>query len=374
MVVQGRLRADGAPFLAGGVRLLPSAGGTPVLGSPPCGGFSCSRSSLLALAPAPAGRGRRPGRPALRGGARALARRRRGGGAARARGARRRGQPGGAGAARADRPRAGLPGAVAGAACRRKERLALTRAPGGLSGRSWMAEAAPDTPLAALWVARDGHRHDPGDRARLRRRWARRAPPARPCRRWPRGSTAASPPSPTTRATRPTCATSSGASGPRRRSGRARAAAEIAALMPGDPQIRRFEDRPVGPGRHRRLARRRAAAPRRSGPPARPSARRAPRHLPAAPPTVLVDGHALLAEFGTPSETLIPAGDVEREPARHERAPPRAPGPLPLRLRDGSRRPRRGRLPRRRARRRGRPLLPVTAHAGRKSSATPLMQ
>src|SRR5690606_14136001 len=29
----------------------------------------------------------------------------------------------------------------------RATRLALTRAPGGLSGRSWMAEAAADTPL-----------------------------------------------------------------------------------------------------------------------------------------------------------------------------------------------------------------------------------
>ena len=38
----------------------------------------------------------------------------------------------------------------------RKERLALTRAPGGLSGRSWMVHAAADTPLAALWLERDG--------------------------------------------------------------------------------------------------------------------------------------------------------------------------------------------------------------------------
>ncbi len=35
----------------------------------------------------------------------------------------------------------------------RAERRALMRQPGGLSGRSWMAAAAPDTPLAAAWVA-----------------------------------------------------------------------------------------------------------------------------------------------------------------------------------------------------------------------------
>ena len=35
----------------------------------------------------------------------------------------------------------------------RAERRALMREPGGLSGRSWMAAAAPDTPLAAAWVA-----------------------------------------------------------------------------------------------------------------------------------------------------------------------------------------------------------------------------
>ena len=37
----------------------------------------------------------------------------------------------------------------------RKERVALTRSPGGLSGRSWMGVAAADTPLAALWLERD---------------------------------------------------------------------------------------------------------------------------------------------------------------------------------------------------------------------------
>ena len=38
------------------------------------------------------------------------------------------------------------------AALPRAERIALLRAPGGLSGRSWMIYAAEDTPLAQLWV------------------------------------------------------------------------------------------------------------------------------------------------------------------------------------------------------------------------------
>jgi hypothetical protein len=39
------------------------------------------------------------------------------------------------------------------AALPRAERVALLRQPGGLSGRSWMPAAAADTPLAAAWVA-----------------------------------------------------------------------------------------------------------------------------------------------------------------------------------------------------------------------------
>ncbi len=35
----------------------------------------------------------------------------------------------------------------------RADRIRLMRAPGGMSGRSWMQVAAGDTPLAALWVA-----------------------------------------------------------------------------------------------------------------------------------------------------------------------------------------------------------------------------
>jgi hypothetical protein len=35
----------------------------------------------------------------------------------------------------------------------RAERRALMRQPVGLSGRSWMAAAAADTPLAAAWIA-----------------------------------------------------------------------------------------------------------------------------------------------------------------------------------------------------------------------------
>lgn len=35
----------------------------------------------------------------------------------------------------------------------RQDRMAMMRAPGGLSGRSWMEAAAGDTPLARLWLA-----------------------------------------------------------------------------------------------------------------------------------------------------------------------------------------------------------------------------
>ena len=40
------------------------------------------------------------------------------------------------------------------AALPRDERIALMRAPGGLSGRSWMEAAAEDTVLAELWLRR----------------------------------------------------------------------------------------------------------------------------------------------------------------------------------------------------------------------------
>jgi hypothetical protein len=87
--------------------------------------------------------------------------------------------------------------------------------------------------------------------------------------------------------------------------GRAKAEAEIAALPPGDPQIRRFEDRPVAQDdTDDWLATAPLAAPLRASCDAL---------CPASPVTCrraaffLVDGPALLAEFGTPSETLIPA-------------------------------------------------------------------
>ena len=89
----------------------------------------------------------------------------------------------------------------------------------------------------------------------------------------------------------------------------------------------------------------------------------------------LVDGHALLAEFGTPSETLIPPELWAASP-RGQKAVLRAPVArhrfayeTATAVREG------GRLPRRRAGRRGRPLLRVTGRqAGLNSSATPLMQ
>ena len=311
--------------------------------------------ACLALSPARCGRAdRRPGRSALHGGARRLARRRRAGRAARARRPRCRGQPRRPGARRADRPGSGLPGTVAGERDR-KERLALTRAPGGLSGRSWMAEAAADTPLAALWLERDGT-DTTVETALAFVAWARTAPPARRCRRWRRASIAASPPPPMIRATPRTCGTSSGASGPARRAAGRGPRPRSRRCTPGDPQIRRFADRPVSPAEiDAWLATAPLAAPLRAT---------CAEVCPASPVTcrraafLLVEGHALLAEFGTPSETLIPP-EIWNASPRGRKALLRVPS---ARFRFAYVMAvavaRRGRLPRRRARRRGRPLLP----------------
>ena len=129
----------------------------------------------------------------------------------------------------------------------RAERNALLRAPGGLSGRSWMQAAAEDTPLAQLWLVQltpaataetalafaamgehraaretlwslsgrnyrgfaamaDDPNYPPDMRYLIWREWAD---------------------DPATRA---------------------RAEAEIAALHPGDPQLAHFDSRPIDPG------------------------------------------------------------------------------------------------------------------------------
>ena len=185
----------------------------------------------------------------------------------------------------------------------RKERLALTRAPGGLSGRSWMAEAAPDTPLAALWVARDATDTTPETAlafAGIGEARAARETLQSMAKRQYRGFAAVAddpryPPDLRHLVWREWAATPEG---------KARAAAEIARLMPGDPQIRRFEDRPVTQADTDAWL---AAAP--LAAPLRATCEAA---CPETPVTclraayLLVDGHPRLAEFGTPSETLIP--------------------------------------------------------------------
>jgi hypothetical protein len=185
----------------------------------------------------------------------------------------------------------------------RAERLALMRAPGGLSGHSWMREAAADTPLAQLWMQSDA----PGMTVATalafaeigEARAAREAMQALAARQY-RGFAAVAddpsyPPDLRYLVWREWAATPEG---------KARAAAEIAALPAGDPQVNRYRTRQVAPAD--------ADAWLASAPLAAPL-RATCAHLCPAGPTAclraayrLVKGHVLLAEFGTPSETLIP--------------------------------------------------------------------
>lgn len=187
----------------------------------------------------------------------------------------------------------------------RATRLALTRAPGGLSGRSWMAEAAADTPLAALWMQRDATGTAPETAlafAGLGEQRAARETLQALARRQQHGFAAIAD-DPRYPAELRHLVWREWAETPE---GAARAAAEIAALMPGDPQIRRFEDRPLDQAATDAWL---AAAP--LAAPLRATCEAA---CPRTPLTCrraaffLVEGHGGLAEFGTPSETLIPPG------------------------------------------------------------------
>jgi hypothetical protein len=194
----------------------------------------------------------------------------------------------------------------------RTERLALTRAPGGFSGRSWMAAAAADTPLAALWLQRDSPETTVESALALagmgEDRAARETLQALAARQY-RGFAAAAadpryPPDLRHLVWREWAETPEG---------RAKAEAEIAALMPGDPQIRRFADRPVSQAdTDDWLA---------SAPLAAPLRATCDAFCPATPVTCrraayrLLSGmHDRLAEFGTPSETLIPPGRWHASP------------------------------------------------------------
>ncbi len=183
------------------------------------------------------------------------------------------------------------------------ERTELMRMPGGFSGRSWMIAAAEDEALARLWRQRDdpaagpdtamafaamGELHAARDTlyalaTRQYRGFAALADdPAYPAdlrhliwREW-----AADP------------------------AGQARIEAEIAALMPGDPQIQRFKSGPVSPADlDAWLAAAPLAAPLRSF-----CAATCPDTAAACARALLVvvGGHAGLAITGTPPETLIP--------------------------------------------------------------------
>jgi hypothetical protein len=185
----------------------------------------------------------------------------------------------------------------------RPERLRLMRAPGGLSGRSWMQAAAEDTPLARLWLERQQTTSTvatPMAFAALgEERAARVALQALAARQYRGFAAVADDPNypPDLRH----LVWREWASDP---GGRARATTEIAALLPGDPQIGRFENRPVTPDeRDAWLATAPLAAPLRATCEAA-----CPQSVAACTRAAyaLVDGHTLLAAFGTPSETLIP--------------------------------------------------------------------
>jgi hypothetical protein len=183
------------------------------------------------------------------------------------------------------------------------ERTALMRAPGGLSGRSWMIAAAADEPLAQLWRQRD----DPasgvdtaiGFASLGEDRAARDMLQALAARQY-RGFAAVAddpdyPPELRHLIWREWAADPAG---------RARIDAEIAALPPGDPQIQRFRSGPVSEADlDAWLAAAPLAAPLRSF-----CAASCPETAAACARALLVvvDGHAGLAATGTPSETLIP--------------------------------------------------------------------
>jgi hypothetical protein len=185
----------------------------------------------------------------------------------------------------------------------RAERIGLTRAPGKLSGRSWMAEAAVDTPLARLWMQSDAAGMTIETALAFAEigeaRAAREAVQALAARQYRGFAEVAGDPS-----YPPDLRYLIWREWAKTPEGRDRAMAEIATLPPGDPQIVRFIGRPVD-----RTAMDAWLA---SAPLAAPLRATCDAACPAGPTTCLraayrlVKGHPLLAEFGTPSETLIP--------------------------------------------------------------------
>jgi hypothetical protein len=128
----------------------------------------------------------------------------------------------------------------------RADRIALLRAPGGQSGRSWMRVAAEDTPLAQLWLVSatpDATAETVLAFAAMGEHRAARITLVALSRREYRGFAAMA-----DEANYPPDMRSliwqEWAADP---AGRARAEAEIAALHPGDPQPTHFDFRPIDP-------------------------------------------------------------------------------------------------------------------------------
>ena len=190
------------------------------------------------------------------------------------------------------------------AARERAERIALARAPGGLSGRSWLAEAAADEPLARLWIGRDAVTATPeealGFNALGEARAARLALQAVAARQGGGFGAVAGdpryPPEVRYLVWKEWAATPGGP---------ARVAAEIAARPFGDPQVALFTGRGLPPGGlDAWLATASLAAPLRAVctvcPQETAGCLRAAYRL--------VGDYPGLIELGTPSETLVPAG------------------------------------------------------------------
>jgi hypothetical protein len=191
----------------------------------------------------------------------------------------------------------------------RKERNALLRAPGGLSGRSWMQAAAEDTPLAKLWLDQPTPAASPemalAFAAMGEHRSARNV--LRALSRANYHGFAAFADDPNYPPEMRYLIWREWADDP---AGRARAEAEIAALHPGDPQLAHFDSRAIDPAAFDDwLATAPLAALLREPceaicPGSVRSCTRAAYQLVSAP-GVFVSGRLTLILGGSPSETLI---------------------------------------------------------------------
>jgi hypothetical protein len=191
----------------------------------------------------------------------------------------------------------------------REERNALLRAPGGLSGRSWMQVAAEDTPLARLWLIQ----HLPNTTAETALAFAAM------------GESAAARQTLFALSRRDYHGFAAKADDPNYPpdmryliwrewtedpATRTRAEAEITAIHPGDPQLTHFDSRPIDPGVFNDwLADAALVAPRRAlceaaCPDSVRSCTRATYQL-SVGTAVFISGHDGLLLAGSPSDSLI---------------------------------------------------------------------